>query len=143
MQGYWNPRDEEDTESVLVDGWLYTGDVAVMDADGYAQIIGRKRDAILAGEYSVYPRDVEEVLYENSKVMEVAVVGVPSGESGHRVKAFVVPRPGTDLSKEELLSLCRRRLDEYAVPWDIEFRQELPKSFVGKVLRRMLVEDRT
>ena len=143
MQGYWNPRDEEDTESVLVDGWLYTGDVAVMDADGYAQIIGRKRDVILAGDYSVYPRDVEEVLYENSKVMEVAVVGVPSGESGHRVKAFVVPRPGTDLSKEELLSLCRRRLDEYAVPWDIEFRQELPKSFVGKVLRRMLVEDRT
>jgi long-chain acyl-CoA synthetase len=143
MQGYWNPRDDEDTESVLVDGWLYTGDVAVMDADGYAQIIGRKRDTILAGDYSVYPRDVEEVLYENSKVMEVAVVGVPSGESGHRVKAFVVPRPGTDLSKEELMSLCRRRLDEYAVPWDIEFRQELPKSFVGKVLRRMLVEDRT
>jgi long-chain acyl-CoA synthetase len=141
MSGYWNPRDDDDTESVLVDGWLYTGDVAVMDADGYAQIIGRKRDTILAGDYSVYPRDVEEVLYENSKVMEVAVVGVPSGESGHRVKAFVVPRPGTDLSKEELLSLCHRRLDEYAVPWDIEFRQELPKSFVGKVLRRMLIED--
>jgi long-chain acyl-CoA synthetase len=141
MSGYWNPRDDDDAESVLVDGWLYTGDVAVMDAGGYAQIIGRKRDTILAGDYSVYPRDVEEVLYENSKVMEVAVVGVPSGGSGHRVKAFVVPRPGTDLSKEELLSLCHRRLDEYAVPWDIEFRQELPKSFVGKVLRRMLVED--
>jgi len=88
----------------------------------------------------VYPRDVEEVLYENSKVMEVAVVGVPSGEAGQRVKAFVVPRPGTNLSKEELLDLCRRRLAEYAVPWDIEFREELPKSFVGKVLRRMLVD---
>jgi long-chain acyl-CoA synthetase len=141
MQGYWNPRDEDDAESVVRDGWLYTGDVAVMDADGYAQIISRKRDTILAGDYSVYPRDVEEVLYENSKVMEVAVVGVPSGESGQKVKAFVVPRPGTNLSKEELLDLCRQRLEEYAVPWDIEFRQELPKSFVGKVLRRMLVEE--
>jgi long-chain acyl-CoA synthetase len=124
------------------EGWLYTGDVAVMDADGYFQIISRKRDTIMAGEYSVYPRDVEEVLYENSKVMEAAVVGVGTEGSGQRVKAFVVPRPGTRLSKEELLDLCRRRLEEYAVPWDIEFRQELPKSFIGKVLRRMLVEEK-
>jgi long-chain acyl-CoA synthetase len=74
--------------------------------------------------------------------MEVAVVGVPSEQSGQRVKAFVVPRPGTNLSRQELLDLCHQRLDEYAVPWDIEFRDELPKSFVGKVLRRMLVEER-
>jgi long-chain acyl-CoA synthetase len=140
MRGYWNPGSRDDTESVLKDGWLYTGDVASMDADGFAQIISRKRDTILAGEYSVYPRDVEEVLYENSKVMEVAVVGVPTETSAQRVKAFVVPRPGTHLSKEELLDLCRKRLEEYAVPWDIEFREELPKSFVGKVLRRLLVE---
>jgi long-chain acyl-CoA synthetase len=140
MRGYWNPSSEDDTESVLKDGWLFTGDVASMDEDGFAQIISRKRDAILAGEYSVYPRDIEEVLYENSKVMEVAVVGVPSGTSGQKVKAFVVPRPGSRLSKEELLELCRKRLAEYAVPWDIEFREELPKSFVGKVLRRLLVE---
>ena len=140
MLGYWNPTEEEDTESVLKGGWLYTGDVAVMDPDGFAKIISRKRDTILAGDYSVYPRDVEEVLYENSKVMEVAVVGVPRGDRGQKVKAFVVPRPGTDLSKEELLDLCRKRLEEYAVPWDIEFREELPKSFVGKVLRRLLVE---
>ncbi len=143
MAGYWDKEDEdeEDAESVLIDGWLHTGDVAVMDADGYFQIISRKRDTILAGDYSVYPRDVEEVLYENSKVMEVAVVGISGGESGQRVKAFVVPRPGVELSKDELLGLCRRRLEEYAVPWDIEFREELPKSFVGKVLRRMLVEE--
>jgi len=149
MQGYWDPEnkdkenrdDKGDAESVLKDGWLYTGDVAVMDDDGYFQIISRKRDTIMAGDYSVYPRDVEEVLYENSKVMEVAVVGVASGESGQKVKAFVVPRPGTNLSKQELLALCRRRLEEYAVPWEIEFREELPKSFVGKVLRRMLVEE--
>ncbi len=73
--------------------------------------------------------------------MEVAVVGVPSEERGQKVKAFVVPRPGTDLSKEELLDLCRKRLEEYAIPWDMEFREELPKSFVGKVLRRILVKE--
>ncbi|HIQ00681.1 MAG TPA: alpha/beta fold hydrolase [Anaerolineales bacterium] len=141
MQGYWRQEDERDSESALRDGWLYTGDVAVMDGDGFFQIISRKRDTIMAGEYSVYPRDVEEVLYENCKVMEVAVVGVQTGEGGQRVKAFVVPRPGTSLSEGELLELCRRRLEPYAVPWEIEFRQNLPKSFVGKVLRRMLVEE--
>ncbi|MCI0709300.1 MAG: alpha/beta fold hydrolase [Chloroflexi bacterium] len=142
MDGYWQVDD--DPESILKDGWLYTGDLAVMDTDGYFQIISRKRDTIMAGQYSVYPRDVEEVLYENSKVLEAAVVGVEAPDNDtQRVKAFVVPRPGTTLSKEELMELCRRRLDEYAVPWDIEFREELPKSFVGKVLRRMLVEDHT
>jgi long-chain acyl-CoA synthetase len=138
MQGYW---EQDEDEVAIKDGWLYTGDVAVMDDDGYFQIISRKRDTIMAGEYSVYPRDVEEVLYENSKVLEAAVVGVESGDSGQKVKAFVVPRPGTNLSKQELLDLCRQRMDEYAVPWEIEFRSELPKSFVGKVLRRMLVEE--
>jgi long-chain acyl-CoA synthetase len=140
MQGYWQDEEDGDAESVLKDGWLYTGDVAIMDDDGYFQIISRKRDTILAGDYSVFPRDVEEVLYENNKVLEVAVVGVPSEQSGQHVKAFVVPRPGTNLSEQELLDLCHRRLDEYAVPWEIEFRDELPKSFIGKVLRRMLVE---
>ncbi len=139
MRGYW--QDPAGTDEVLKNGWLHTGDVALMESDGYFYIIGRKRDTIMAGEYSVYPRDVEEVLYENSKVLEVAVVGVTTAENGQRVKAYVVPRPGATLSKEELLALCRRRLDEYAVPWEIEFRQELPKSFVGKVLRRVLVEE--
>ncbi len=140
MLGYWRSDQTLETESTIRDGWLYTGDVAVKDADGYFKIISRKRDTIMAGDFSVYPRDVEEVLYENSKVLEAAVVGVPTGSSGQRVKAFVVPRPGTNLSEGELIELCRKRLDEYAVPWQIEFRQELPKSFVGKVLRRMLVE---
>jgi long-chain acyl-CoA synthetase len=142
MQGYW--QDEASTQAVLKDGWLYTGDVAVMDHDGYFQIISRKRDTIMTGDYSVYPRDVEEVLYENSKVMEVAVVGIPTVEDGQpvsKIKAFVVPRPGSTLSKDELLALCQRRLDEYAVPWEIEFREELPKSFIGKILRRMLIEE--
>jgi long-chain acyl-CoA synthetase len=141
MMGYWQSDQTLDPESTIKDGWLYTGDVAVMDSDGYFKIISRKRDTIMAGDYSVYPRDIEEVLYENSKVLEAAVVGVPKGSGGQRVKAFVVPRPGTNLSEDELMELCRKRLNEYAVPWEIEFRQELPKSFVGKVLRRMLVEE--
>jgi long-chain acyl-CoA synthetase len=111
-----------------------------MDADGYFTVISRKRDTIMAGEYSVYPRDIEEVLYENSKVMEVAVVGVQAEDGEQHIKAFVVPRPRVNVTEEELLELCRRRLEPYAVPWEIEFRQELPKSFVGKVLRRMLVD---
>jgi long-chain acyl-CoA synthetase len=139
MEGYWDGDDG--SESSLKDGWLHTGDVAVMDRDGFFQIVSRKRDTIMAGEFSVFPRDVEEVLYENTKVMEVAVVGISSGEGGQRVKAFVVPRPGSNLSAEELLELCRKRLEPYAVPWQIEFRPELPKSFVGKVLRRMLIAE--
>jgi long-chain acyl-CoA synthetase len=139
MQGYWGA--DSDGESALKDGWLYTGDVAVMDAEGFFQIVSRKRDTIVAGEYNIYPRDVEEVLYENGKVQEVAVIGVSTEAGGQRIKAFVVPRPGTDCSEVELIELCRRRLDEYAVPWEIEFREELPKSFVGKVLRRKLVEE--
>ena len=141
MAGYWKHDSIYDPETTLEDGWLHTGDVAMMDAEGFFQIISRKRDTIMAGDFSVYPRDIEEVLYENSNVLEVAVVGVPGDQKGQRVKAFVVPRPGSTLSKEELLNLCRNRLDEYAVPWEIEFRDELPKSFVGKVLRRMLVEE--
>jgi len=138
MSGYW--RQPAESETLLEDGWLNTGDVAVMDGEGYFHVIGRTRDLIRAGEHTVYPRDVEELLYENNKVREVAVVGVPHAASNQKVKVFVVPREGADLSKEELLDLCRRRLEEYAVPWEIEFREELPKSFTGKVIRRLLVE---
>ncbi len=140
MQGYWG--DSGETDRVLQDGWLYTGDVARMDEDGYFQIISRKRDMILAGPYQVYPRDVEEVLYEHPKVKEVAVVGVqPPRWPSKRVKAYVVPREGEDLSEDEVIAFCKRRLDEWQVPWKVEFRRELPKSFVGKVLRRLLVEE--
>jgi long-chain acyl-CoA synthetase len=141
MLGYWGLPEE--TQAVLrPDGWLLTGDVARVDEDGYFQIIARKREMILAGAYQVYPRDIEEVLYENPKVKEVAVVGIQRARwPSQRVKAYVVLREGERASKEELIALCRRRLAEYAVPWDIEFRQELPRSFVGKVLRRLLVEE--
>jgi long-chain acyl-CoA synthetase len=140
MQKYWQ-NEEATVEAIDADGWLDTGDVAVMDNDGYFQIISRKQDTILFGEFSVYPRDVEEVIYENPKVIEVAVVGIGKVEGEQKVKAFVVPQPGSDLTEEELMAFCRRRLDAYAVPWEIEFREELPKSFIGKVLRRMLVVD--
>jgi long-chain acyl-CoA synthetase len=140
MQGYWQPDGSLDNSIVLDDGWLDTEDVAVQDSDGYFRIISRKKDTIVLGEYTVFPRDVEEVLYENPRVMEVAVVGVGQADEGQKVKAFVVPRPGAELSKEELLDLCRRRLEPYAVPWEIEFRETLPKSFMGKVLRRLLVQ---
>ena len=139
MRGYW--RADGDEESPVRDGWLHTGDVAIMDEDGYFKIISRKRDTIFTGDYSVYPRDVEEVLYEHNKVLEAAVVGVGHEDGKQRVKAFVVPRPDSRLSQEELLELCRRRLEAYAVPWEIEFRQALPRSFIGKVLRRVLFEE--
>lgn len=139
MQGYW--RSPEENETVLREDWLHTGDVAVMDDEGYFKIISRKRDTIFTGDFSVYPRDVEEVLYENNKVLEAAVVGVGREKDQQKIKAYVVPRPDAALSKEELVALCRRRLEEYAVPWEIEFRQELPRSFIGKVLRRMLFEE--
>lgn len=141
MDGYWGMTEE--SEAVLTDdGWLLTGDIARMDQDGYFQIISRKKEMILAGKFQVYPRDVEEVLYEHPGVKEVAVVGLSVGNGdAQKVKAYVVPRPGTNLRPDELIALCKRRLQEYAVPWEIEFRQELPKSFVGKVLRRLLVEE--
>ncbi len=143
MLGYWKP-DDAVQEVVTRDGWLLTGDLARMDEDGYFEVVARKREMILAGEYQVYPRDVEEVLYENPSVKEVAVVGVqPPRWPFQRVKAYVVLREGASASEAELMEMCRQRLNEYAVPWKIEFRQELPKNFIGKVLRRVLVEDST
>lgn len=139
MRGYWREEALGDDRAVR-DGWLFTGDVAVMDGDGYFQIISRKRDTIMFGAYTIYPRDVEEVLYENNKVLETAVVGV-GGQGGQKVKAYVVPRPGSNLTVEELVELCKRRLEPYAVPWAIEFRETLPKSFIGKVVRRLLVSE--
>ncbi|MEP7358255.1 MAG: AMP-binding protein [Anaerolineales bacterium] len=143
MLGYWNAHAGlADRDFITRDGWLLTGDLARMDEDGYFEVVARKREMILAGDYQVYPRDVEEVLYENPKVKEVAVVGVqPPRWPFQRVKAYVVLREGASASEAELMEMCRRRLEEYAVPWQIEFRKELPKNFVGKVLRRMLIEE--
>jgi long-chain acyl-CoA synthetase len=138
MRGYWNRPD--DTAHVLRDGWLFTGDLARMDEDGYFQIIDRKKDMILAGTYNIYPRDIEEVLYENPKVLEVAVAGVPPEGKEQIVKAYVVLRKGEMATPEEFIEFCRARLADYAVPHLIEFRDQLPKTFVGKVFKRKLEE---
>ena len=150
MQGYWNMPEE--TQDTLKNGWLHTGDLARMDEDGFFTIVDRKKDLILAGAYNVYPRDVEEVLYEHPKVLEVVVISTldsneKNGASEEStppaspfIKAFVVLKRGEKATQDELLALCRERLDAYKVPRQIEFRSELPKNFVGKVLRRLLVE---
>ncbi|MBM3129539.1 MAG: long-chain fatty acid--CoA ligase [Chloroflexi bacterium] len=138
MRGYWNRPD--DTAQALRDGWLFTGDLARMDEDGYFQIIDRKKDMILAGALNVYPRDVEEVLYENPKVLEAAVAGVPPDGGPQFVKAYVVLRQGEVATTEEFIEYCRMRLNESAVPRLVEFRERLPKTFVGKVFKRKLEE---
>jgi long-chain acyl-CoA synthetase len=139
MKGYWGKA--EDTKEVLRDGWLYTGDVATMDEDGYFHIVERKKDLIIASGYNVYPREVEEVLFEHPAVQEAAVLGVPDPYRGETVKAYVVLKAGATATEAELLAFCKERLAVYKVPKLLEFREELPKTIVGKVLRRALREE--
>jgi long-chain acyl-CoA synthetase len=139
MQGYWNQPDE--TAQVLRDGWLLTGDMAVMDEEGYFSIVDRKKELIIAGGYNIYPREVEEVLYEHPKILEVCVAGVPDSYRGEIVKAFVVLRSGEQASTEEIREFAKTRLAAYKVPRAVEFRDELPKTLIGKVLRRALIEE--
>ncbi|NGQ94420.1 long-chain fatty acid--CoA ligase [Brevibacillus sp. SYP-B805] len=139
MLGYWN-RPEE-TAATLKDGWLLTGDMAYMDEKGYFYIVDRKKDLIIAGGYNIYPREVEEVLFEHPAVQEAAVIGVPDPYRGETVKAFIVLKQGHETTAEELDQHCRKRLAAYKVPRQYEFRSELPKTMVGKVLRRKLQEE--
>src|SRR3989449_4173397 len=136
MKGYWN-RPEE-TAAVLRDGWLLTGDLATMDADGYFAIVDRKKDIILCSGYNVYPREVEEVLFTHPAVAEAAAVGVPDPYRGESVKAFVVLKGGTTASEADIIAFCKERLAPFKVPKQVEFATNLPKSLVGKVLRREL-----
>jgi long-chain acyl-CoA synthetase len=136
MKGYWK-RDDE-TAAMIRDGWLYTGDLAVMDEDGYFKIVGRKKDIILVGGYNVYPDEVDNVLASHPSVLEVATIGVPKENEGETVKAFVVFKPGAKVSWEVLTAHCKENLAAYKVPKLWEERQELPKSTVLKVLRREL-----
>lgn len=139
MKGYWNKKEE--TEAVLRDGWLYTGDVGYMDEDGYFYIVDRKKDMIIAGGFNIYPREIEEVLYEHEKIQEVVVVGIPDPYRGETVKAYVVLKEGVHATEEELDQFAREHLAAYKVPRIYEFRKELPKTAVGKILRRQLVEE--
>jgi len=136
MKGYWNKPEE--TDLVLRDRWLYTGDIAKKDADGYFYIVDRKKDMIIAGGFNIYPREVEEVLFECPKIQEAAVIGVPDEYRGETVKAFVVLKVGVAATAEEIIAFCRERMAGYKVPRLIVFRDSLPKSGVGKYLRREL-----
>jgi long-chain acyl-CoA synthetase len=145
MKGYW--RQPTETANVLrphpdlgPDVWLHTGDIARMDEEGYFQIVDRKKDMIICGGFNVYPRDVEDVLYQHPAVQEAAVIGLPDKYRGETVKAFVALRQGTTATEEELIIFCREYLAGYKVPTTVEFQVELPKSPVGKVLRRELAK---
>ncbi|GED69449.1 long-chain-fatty-acid--CoA ligase [Brevibacillus reuszeri] len=139
MKGYWN-RPEE-TAAVLKDGWLFTGDMGYMDEQGYFYIVDRKKDMIIAGGFNIYPREVEEVLFEHPAIQEAAVIGVPDAYRGETVKAFIVFKEGQTAGEEELEAHCRQRLAAYKIPRQYEFRSTLPKTIVGKVLRRQLQDE--
>lgn len=140
MKGYWN-RPEETAASFFEEEWLLTGDLGYMDERGYFYIVDRKKDMIIAGGFNIYPREIEEVLYEHESVKEAAVVGIPDEYRGETVKAFVVLKDNELITAEQLEHYCRQYLATYKVPRVFEFRKELPKTAVGKILRRALVEE--
>jgi long-chain acyl-CoA synthetase len=144
MKGYWN-REDETASTLRKDAsgrtWLYTGDIARMDQDGYITIMQRKKDMVIVGGFNVYPSEVESILFTHPAVMEAVVIGIPHSYYGEVVKAFVVAKPGTTLQAEELKSLCAANLAEFKRPAEIEIRDSLPKSAVGKILRRALREE--
>ena len=136
MTGYWNKPDA--TAETLVDGWLHTGDIAQMDAEGYFYIVDRKKDMIISGGYNVYPRDIEEVFFEHPKVQEATAIGIPHPKRGEAVKVFIVLKEGATATQEEMIAFCHEKLAKYKWPTEVEFRTELPKSNVGKVLKKEL-----
>jgi long-chain acyl-CoA synthetase len=136
MRGY-HKRPEE-TAATLTDGWLHTGDIAKMDDEGYFYIVDRKKDMIISGGLNVYPRDIEEVFYQHPKVLEATAIGVPHPTRGEQVKVFVVLKQEESATQEELIDYCKDQLATYKLPTEIEFRDELPKSNVGKVLKKNL-----
>jgi long-chain acyl-CoA synthetase len=142
MKGYYNMPAE--TANVIrigpdgLPGWFYSGDIGYMDEDGYFHIVDRKKDLIIAGGYNIFPADVEAILYEHPKVKEAAVIGVPDERRGETVKAFIVLKDGESVTEEEIISFCRENMAPYKAPRIVEFREDLPKSLVGKILRREL-----
>ncbi|HOO89257.1 MAG TPA: long-chain fatty acid--CoA ligase [Syntrophales bacterium] len=136
MKGYKGMPNE--TANTLRDGWVYTGDIATMDDDGYFYIVDRKKDMIISGGYNVYPRDIDEVFYENPKVQEACAIGVPDPKRGENVKVFVVLKEGETATEEEMIEFCKGRLATYKLPTEVEFRKELPKTNIGKILRKDL-----
>lgn len=138
MQGYWN--QPEQTAQVLREGWLSTGDVAVMDREGFLRIVDRKKDMVLVSGFNVYPNEVEDVIAQMGAVLEVAVIGIPDAATGEAVRAYVVPNPdhGAAVTAEEVIAHCKKQMTAYKVPRQVIVRDELPKSPIGKVLRKEL-----
>lgn len=136
MQGYWN--NPEETANQLKDGWLHTGDVAVQDEDGYLFIVDRTKDMIIAGGYNIYPREIDEVLFRHPKVAEAVAIGIPDAYRGETIKVFVTLKPGQSATEEEIIDFCKDKLAAYKRPKSVEFRDVIPKSAVGKVLRKVL-----
>jgi long-chain acyl-CoA synthetase len=136
MKGYWKRPDE--TANAIRNGWLYTGDIAMMDEEGYFYIVDRKKDMVIVAGYNVYPREIDEVLLEHPKILEAAAVGVADANRGECLKTYVVLKPGETMTKSEVLAWCRGKLAGYKVPRHVEFREDLPKTIVGKILRRIL-----
>jgi long-chain acyl-CoA synthetase len=139
MDGYWGRPDE--TRLVLRDGWLRTGDIVTVDEDGYFSVVDRKKEMIVVSGFKVYPREVDEILYAHPAVLEAAAVGVPHPSKGEVVKAFVVLKPGAHATAKEIIEHCRTSLAPFKVPVDVAFRSELPKTLIGKVLRRQLAAE--
>ncbi len=139
MQGYWN--NPQETTGQLRDGWLYTGDIAVRDEDDYFFIVDRKKDMIIAGGFNIYPREIDEVLFKHPKVQEGVSVGISDKYRGETVKAYIVLKPGETATAEEIVTFCAERLAAYKVPKLVEFRTSLPKSVIGKVLRKVLLAE--
>lgn len=139
MSGYWNANGEN--ADTFHDGWLKTGDIATMDKDGYFYIVDRKKDIIISSGYNVYPREVEEVLYQHPKILEASVIGLPDGLRGEKITAYVVLKPGETAKPAEIRSFSRQRLASYKQPRKVVFRDSLPKSIAGKILRRELKEE--
>lgn len=139
MMGYWNNPSETDNQ--LKDGWLSTGDIGQMDDDGYLTIVDRKKDMIIAGGFNIYPREVDEVLYAHPSVAEAVTVGIPDPYRGETVKVFIVLKTGTHATQEDIIAFCREKLAPYKVPKLVEFRPSIPKSAVGKILRKILRDE--
>ncbi|MGA8181860.1 MAG: AMP-binding protein, partial [Desulfobacterales bacterium] len=141
MMGYYNKPEE--TEQALKEGWFLTGDIGKFDEDGYLTIVDRKKDMIIAGGYNIYPVELDDVLMGHPKILEACTIGIPHEYRGETVKAFIVPKPGEVLTEEEVIAYCKKNLAAYKVPKIIEFAGELPKTAVGKILRRKLKDMET
>ncbi|MBN2568570.1 MAG: long-chain fatty acid--CoA ligase [Deltaproteobacteria bacterium] len=136
MKGYLGMPDE--TANTIRNGWCYTGDIATMDEEGYFYIVDRKKDMIISGGFNIYPRDIDEVFYENSKVQEACSIGIPDPKRGENIKVFIVLKEGKTATEEEMIDFCKDKLAKFKLPSEIEFRKELPKTNVGKILRKQL-----